>query len=120
VLVTLETEETISPKHTATASGAGAVEVPGTIRKVHDECAEVTAHLAESHFVFSVPPDAEVSFSTPLVQVRWLLRLELVVLPALTLSADAPPALPQRMHWVMPLVVRPPHDAWCRAPALLV
>lgn len=24
----------------------------------------------------------------------------------------------QRMHWVMPLVVRPPHEAWCRAPEL--
>lgn len=117
--MTLETEEVIASKHTAAASAASGVEVPGTIRKVHDECAEVTAHLAESHFLFSVPPDAEVSFSTPLVSVRWLLRLELVVLPTLALAGDAPPAAsspPQRMHWVMPLVVRPPHDTWCRAP----
>ena len=126
VLVTLETEEVIAPKHTAAASAASAAEVHGTIRKVHDECAEVTAHLAESHFLFSVPPDAEVSFSTPLVAVRWLLRLELVVLPTLALAGDSTPpqppspaSSPQRMHWVMPLIVRPPHDAWCRAPGVM-
>ena len=47
----------------------------------------MTADLVESHFLFSVPPDAEVSFGTPLMGLSWMLRFEFVVLPSASTGA---------------------------------
>mmetsp|Transcript_21272 Transcript_21272/g.46656 ORF Transcript_21272/g.46656 Transcript_21272/m.46656 type:complete len:540 (-) Transcript_21272:86-1705(-) len=114
VLVTLETEEVIPPQHVVTSSAGG----DGVIRKVHDEFHEVTFDALETHFLFSIPPDAEVTFSTSLVQLRWLLRFEFVALSVqpghkapITTSTDV-----NRMSWRMPVVVRPSKVVRNRAP----
>ena len=39
--------------------------------------AAACAHLRLAHFELSVPPDAPLSQATPLVSVRWALRLEM-------------------------------------------
>ena len=64
------------PDRTAEAAAAA------PIRRIWDEQVEATPNATCSHFVFSVPPDATASFSTPLVAMRWLLRFQFTAVGA--------------------------------------
>eukprot|EP00854_Cymbomonas_tetramitiformis_P015398 gene15398-18218_t len=81
VSVSLEEEEVVNKQCVSSATGAA----QGVIRKVHAEYEEVCLNLHETHFLFSLPPDAQVrggmgcySFSSEAVDVRWVLRFEFV------------------------------------------
>jgi hypothetical protein len=64
VLVLLETEESVQEEQRGSSKGSG------VIRRVWDEQLEVTADVACSNFLFTLPPDSPATFSTPLVQLK--------------------------------------------------
>lgn len=79
--------------------------------QVVEECQQLTPDTLMTHFLFSVPLSPPISFSTPLVALRWVLRFEFTLQNRATsgawgLSASAQP--PQQMTWLLPVLVRPP------------
>jgi hypothetical protein len=53
----------------------------GLSAKVHSEHYEVVADLHQTSFLFSVPIDGPMSFSTSKVSVQWSLRFEFFTTP---------------------------------------
>ena len=96
VLIMLETEESEAEAWRPPAKPAAAA----PIRRIWDEQVEATPNATCSHFVFSVPPDATASFSTPLVAMRWLLRFQFTAVGA--------GGAQQQLAWTLPVVVTPP------------
>ncbi|OVA03069.1 Reduced growth phenotype protein 1 [Macleaya cordata] len=76
VSITLETSETISQRfvHPSRRNSP-------TITKVQSDHYEVVADLVQTSFLFSIPMDGPMSFSTPLVSVQWALRFEFFTTP---------------------------------------
>jgi len=73
--VALESVEAVASKWAIRGAGGGGA----ASRRVAaaDEAAAACAHLRLAHFELAVPPDAPLSQATPLVSVRWALRLEM-------------------------------------------
>ncbi|KAL9252053.1 hypothetical protein AKJ16_DCAP00278 [Drosera capensis] len=76
VSITLEISETISRSfvHPSRRNSP-------TITKVQSDCHEVVADLVQTSFMFSIPMDGPMSFSTPHVSVNWALRFEFFTTP---------------------------------------
>ncbi|XP_021609690.1 uncharacterized protein LOC110613071 isoform X2 [Manihot esculenta] len=76
VSVTLETSETINRQfvHPSRRNSP-------TITKVQSDHHEAVADLVETSFLFSVPMDGPMSFSTLHVSVQWVLRFEFFTTP---------------------------------------
>ncbi|XP_065877790.1 uncharacterized protein [Euphorbia lathyris] len=76
VSITLETSETINRQfiHPSRRNSP-------TITKVQSDHHEVVADLVQTSFLFSVPMDGPMSFSTPHVSVKWALRFEFFTTP---------------------------------------
>ncbi|XP_017971252.1 PREDICTED: uncharacterized protein LOC18608510 isoform X2 [Theobroma cacao] len=76
VSVTLETSETINRRfvHPSRRNSP-------TITKVQSDHHEVVADLVQTSFLFSIPMDGPMSFSTPHVSVQWALRFEFFTTP---------------------------------------
>ncbi|XWS39572.1 hypothetical protein CRYUN_Cryun18bG0066700 [Craigia yunnanensis] len=76
VSVTLETSETINRcfVHPSRRNSP-------TITKVQSDHHEVVADLVQTSFLFSIPMDGPMSFSTPHVSVQWALRFEFFTTP---------------------------------------
>ncbi|KAK9814302.1 hypothetical protein WJX72_003654 [[Myrmecia] bisecta] len=109
VIILLETEECVcSPWQVARRAHAA----PGLVRKVYDEHQELTMDTLLSHFIFSIPYDAPASFSTELLNLRWLLRFEFTAIPSSAPGGwqqlSRPVQKPEQITWVLPLVVQPP------------
>lgn len=100
VAISLDTEERIAP---AAAAGARASPAGHALRRVRDECAEVTAETALTSFAFSLPPDAPPSFQAGPLSHVWLLSFEF------SLAAPGGGAL-ELLRWALPVCVGPP--AW--------
>ncbi|TVU16505.1 hypothetical protein EJB05_40074 [Eragrostis curvula] len=107
VSITLETSETINPRalHPSRRSSP-------TITKLHSEHHEVVADLHQTSFLFSIPIDGPMSFSTSKVSVQWSLRFEFFTTPEGTDSAryEHPLLVEKREkgEWVLPLTVYAP------------
>ncbi|CDY69887.1 BnaAnng31920D [Brassica napus] len=89
VSVTLETSETINRRfvHPSRRNSP-------THTKVQSDHHEVVADLIQTSFLFSIPTDGPMSFTTPRVSVQWILRFEFLITPKdVDLSRYYPPIL---------------------------
>ncbi|KAF3794266.1 RAB6A-GEF complex partner protein 2 [Nymphaea thermarum] len=107
VSITLETSETISQPFIHPSRRHSP-----TITKVHSDHYEVVADLVQSSFLFSIPMDGPMSFSTQHVTVQWSLRFEFVTTPGNVdwTRYDHPLLVEGREkgEWVLPITVHPP------------
>ncbi|XP_073117879.1 uncharacterized protein [Elaeis guineensis] len=109
VSITLETSETINQRfvHPSRRSSP-------TITKIQSEHHEVVADLVQTSFLFSIPIDGPMSFSTPKISVQWSLRFEFFTTPKdLDLTSgryEHPLLIEQREkgNWVLPISVNAP------------
>lgn len=107
ISVTLETSETINRRfiHPSRRNSP-------TITKVQSDHHEVVADLVQTSFLFSVPMDGPMSFSTPHVSVQWVLRFEFFTTPKhVDWSKYEHPLLiegRERTEWVLPITVHAP------------
>ena len=88
------------------------MEMRFTALQVVEECQQLTQDTIMSHFGFSVPLVSPVSFATPLMSLRWVLRFDFAVQlrPAggrWPLSGSAP-RQSQKITWLLPVLVRAP------------
>ncbi|KAK8954996.1 hypothetical protein KSP39_PZI002111 [Platanthera zijinensis] len=85
-----------------------------TIVKVQSDHHEVVADLMQTNFIFSIPWDGPMSFSTPYISVQWSLRFEFFTTPAhVDLSSrryEHPMLVEEREKgdWVLPITVYAP------------
>ncbi|XP_021288129.1 uncharacterized protein LOC110419407 isoform X2 [Herrania umbratica] len=107
VSVTLETSETINRRfvHPSRRNSP-------TITKVQSDHHEVVADLVQSSFLFSIPMDGPMSFSTPHVSVQWALRFEFLTTPKnVDWARYEHPLLIEgrdKSEWVLPITVHAP------------
>ncbi|KAK9277880.1 hypothetical protein L1049_027437 [Liquidambar formosana] len=104
VSITLETSETISRRfvHPSRRNSP-------TITKVQSDYHEVVADLVQTSFLFSIPMDGPMSFSTPHVSVKWALRFEFFTTPKnVDWTRYEHPLLIEgrdKSDWVLPITV---------------
>ncbi|WZY97014.1 hypothetical protein YC2023_069343 [Brassica napus] len=107
VSVTLETSETINRRfvHPSRRNSP-------THTKVQSDHHEVVADLIQTSFLFSIPTDGPMSFTTPRVSVQWILRFEFLITPKdVDLSRYEHPLLireREKCEWVLPITVHAP------------
>ncbi|XP_052211193.1 uncharacterized protein LOC127814020 isoform X2 [Diospyros lotus] len=105
--VTLEMSETIN-RHLVHPSWRHSP----TITKVLSDHHEVVADLVQTSFLFSIPMDGPMSFSTPRVSVQWSLRFELFTTPKnVDWTRFEHPLLIEgrdKCEWVLPITVHAP------------
>ncbi|KAA3462509.1 Reduced growth phenotype protein 1 [Gossypium australe] len=107
VSVTLETSETINRRfvHPSRRNSP-------TITKVQSDHHEVVADLVQTSFLFSIPMDGPMSFSTPHISVEWALRFEFFTTPKnLDWTRYDHPLLVEgrdKSEWVLPITVHAP------------
>ncbi|XP_044494071.1 uncharacterized protein LOC123217242 [Mangifera indica] len=107
VSITLETSETISQRfvHPSRRNAP-------TITKIQSDHYEVVADLVQTSFLFSIPMDGPMSFSTPHVSVQWVLRFEFLTTPKhVNWSRYEHPLLIEgrdKTEWILPITVHAP------------
>ncbi|KAK1288521.1 hypothetical protein QJS10_CPB19g00966 [Acorus calamus] len=107
VSITLETSETVSQQfvHPSRRSSP-------TITKIQSDRHEVVADLLQTSFLFSIPMDGPMSFSTPYISVQWVLRFEFFTTPKnVDWSRYEHPLLVgerEKGEWVLPIMVHAP------------
>ncbi|KAG2669081.1 hypothetical protein I3843_14G017600 [Carya illinoinensis] len=107
VSITLETSETIGRQfvHPSRRNSP-------TITKVQSDHYEVVADLVQTSFLFSIPMDGPMSFSTPHVSVQWSLRFEFFTTPKnVDWTRYEHPLLIEgrdKSEWVLPITVHAP------------
>uniref|UniRef100_A0A1D1XLL4 Retrograde Golgi transport protein RGP1 n=1 Tax=Anthurium amnicola TaxID=1678845 RepID=A0A1D1XLL4_9ARAE len=107
VSITLEISETIT-QHFVHPSRRSSP----TISKVQSDYHAVVADLGETNFLFSIPMDGPMSFSTPHVSVQWALRFEFFTNPnSVDWRRYEHPLLiedREKGDWVLPITVHAP------------
>lgn len=105
--ITLEMTETISRRYVHPSRRHAP-----SITKVHSDHHEVVADLIQTSFLFSIPMDGPMSFSTHYVSVQWALRFEFFTTPKnADLSRYEHPLLVEgreKCEWVLPITVHAP------------
>lgn len=105
--VTLELSETISRR-----SAHPSRRHSPTITKIQSDHHEVVADLVQTSFLFSVPMDGPMSFSTRHVSVQWVLRFEFFTTPKNVdwTRFDHPLLIEGRdkCEWILPITVHAP------------
>ncbi|KAB8653880.1 hypothetical protein FH972_026175 [Carpinus fangiana] len=107
VSITLETSETVSRRfiHPSRRNSP-------TLTKVQSDHHEVVADLVQTSFLFSIPMDGPMSFSTPHVSVQWSLRFEFFTTPKnVDWTRYEHPLLIEgrdKSEWVLPITVHAP------------
>ncbi|KAM3394734.1 putative protein isoform X1 [Capsicum galapagoense] len=105
--VTLEMTETISRRFVHPSRRHA-----HSITKVHSDHHEVVADLVQTSFLFSIPMDGPMSFSTHYVSVQWALRFEFFTTPKnVDWSRYEHPILVEgreKCEWVLPITVHAP------------
>uniref|UniRef100_A0A1J3F1H1 RAB6A-GEF complex partner protein 2 n=1 Tax=Noccaea caerulescens TaxID=107243 RepID=A0A1J3F1H1_NOCCA len=107
VSVTLETKETVNRRFIHQSRRNSPM-----LAKVQSDHHEVVADLIQTSFLFSIPADGPMSFTTPRVSVQWILRFEFLTTPAnvdLT-RYEHPLLIPERekSDWILPITVHAP------------
>lgn len=116
VSITLEISETINRRsvHPSRRNSP-------TITKVHSDHHEVVADIVQTSFLFSIPMDGPMSFSTPHVSVQWALRFEFFTTPKnLGWSRYDHPLLVEgrdKCEWSLPITVFAPQPGAAAAHA---
>ncbi|RVW45474.1 hypothetical protein CK203_079751 [Vitis vinifera] len=81
----------------------------GDMPLVQSDHHEVVADLVQTSFLFSIPMDGPMSFSTPHVSVQWALRFEFFTTPKnVDLTRYEHPLLIEgrdKCEWVLPITV---------------
>ncbi|XP_078432079.1 immunoglobulin isoform X2 [Wolffia australiana] len=107
VFVTLETFETVARQFVHPSRRTSP-----TITKVQSDFHAVVADLTETSFLFSIPIDGPMSFSTPCVSVQWVLRFEFLTNPRnVDWRRYEHPLLVEgreKGEWVLPITVQAP------------
>lgn len=107
VSITLETSETVSRRYIHPSRKNSP-----TITKVQSDHHEVVADLVQTSFLFSIPMDGPMSFSTPHVSVQWVLRFEFFTTPKnVDWTRYEHPLLIEgrdKSEWVLPITVHAP------------
>ncbi|XP_050386317.1 uncharacterized protein LOC126802693 isoform X2 [Argentina anserina] len=107
VSITLETSETICRRYVHPSRKNSP-----TITKVQSDHYEVVADLVQTSFLFSIPMDGPMSFSTPHVSIKWVLRFEFFTTPKNVdwTRYDHPLLVEGRdkCEWILPIVVHAP------------
>uniref|UniRef100_A0A5B6YMQ9 Reduced growth phenotype protein 1 n=1 Tax=Davidia involucrata TaxID=16924 RepID=A0A5B6YMQ9_DAVIN len=105
--ITLEMSETISRRFVHPSRRHSP-----TITKVQSDHHEVVADLVQTSFLFSIPMDGPMSFSTPHVSVQWALRFEFFTTPKnVDWTRFEHPLLIEgrdKSEWVLPITVHAP------------
>ncbi|KAI7979505.1 hypothetical protein LOK49_Contig319G00008 [Camellia lanceoleosa] len=105
--ITLEMSETISHR-----SVHPSWRHSPTITKVHSDHHEVVADLVQTSFLFSIPMDGPMLFSTPHISVQWALRFEFFTTPKnVDWTRFEHPLLMDgrdKCEWVLPITVHAP------------
>ncbi|KAM7265534.1 hypothetical protein ACFE04_003217 [Oxalis oulophora] len=107
VSITLETSETINRRfvHPSRRNSP-------TITKVQSDHHEVVADMVQTSFLFSIPTDGPMSFSTPCVSVQWVLRFEFFTTPRnVDWKRYEHPLLIEgrdKSEWILPITVHAP------------
>lgn len=107
VSITLEISETICRRfvHPSRRNSP-------TITKIQSDHHEVVADLVQTSFLFSIPMDGPMSFSTPHVSVQWALRFEFLTTPKhVQWTRYEHPLLIEgrdKSEWVLPITVHAP------------
>lgn len=107
VTVLLETEEMVDAAWRTSSRGASAIQASG-LRRMYDEHVETTADTDCTNFTFTLPPDAQASFQTPLIALKWVLKF---IFAAVLLKNEGGKVLygpTETLTWAVPLVVLPP------------
>ncbi|XP_068656499.1 uncharacterized protein [Aristolochia californica] len=106
VFITLETSESIIQPYIHSQKN------PPSITKVQSDHYEVVADLLQTSFLFSIPMDGPMTFSTPHVSVRWALRFEFFTTPKnVDWTRYEHPLLVdgrEKSEWVLPITVHTP------------
>ncbi|CAN1325511.1 hypothetical protein LINPERPRIM_LOCUS33521 [Linum perenne] len=104
VSITLEISETINRQFAHTSR-----KTSPTITKVQSDHHEVVADLQQTSFLFSIPMDGPMSFSTSRVSIQWALRFEFFITPKnVDWSRYEHPLLIEardKSEWVLPITV---------------
>ncbi|KAI3862982.1 hypothetical protein MKW92_041036 [Papaver armeniacum] len=107
VSITLETSETISQRFVHLSRRNAPM-----LTKIQSDHYEVVADLVQTSFLFSIPMDGPMSFSTPLVSVQWALRFEFFTTPKnVDWRRYEHPLLIEgrdKGEWVLPITVHAP------------
>lgn len=105
--VTLEVTETISRRFVHPSRKHSP-----TITKVHSDHHEVVADLVQTSFLFSIPMDGPMSFSTRYVSIQWALRFEFLTTPKnIDWTRYEHPLLIEgrdKCEWLLPITVHAP------------
>ncbi|CDY66873.1 BnaAnng23150D [Brassica napus] len=107
VSVTLETSETINRRfvHPSRRNSP-------THTKVQSDHHEVVADLIQTSFLFSIPTDGPMSFTTPRVSVQWILRFEYILFQSEVVFKLYEHLLlvreKEKCEWVLPITVHAP------------
>ncbi|KAL3638725.1 hypothetical protein CASFOL_016632 [Castilleja foliolosa] len=105
--ITLEMTETIS-RHSVHSSRRHSP----SITKVHSDHHEVVADLVQTSFLFSIPMDGPITFSTRYVSVQWALRFEFLTTPKnVDWTRFEHPLLIEgrdKCEWTLPITVHAP------------
>ncbi|KAJ0987099.1 hypothetical protein J5N97_005455 [Dioscorea zingiberensis] len=107
VSITLESSETINQRFVHPSRRSSLMTT-----KVHSDHHEVVSDLVQTSFLFSIPMDGPMSFSTPYISVQWALRFEFFTTPKhVDLTRYEHPLLIEEREkgdWVLPLTVYAP------------
>ncbi|CAL5403888.1 unnamed protein product [Camellia sinensis] len=105
--ITLEMSETISRRFVHPSWRHSP-----TITKVHSDHHEAVADLVQTSFLFSIPTDGPMLFSTPHISVQWALRFEFFTTPKnVDWTRFEHPLLMDgrdKCEWVLPITVHAP------------
>ncbi|KAG8389668.1 hypothetical protein BUALT_Bualt01G0002800 [Buddleja alternifolia] len=105
--ITLEMKETISRRSVHPSRRHSP-----TITKIHSDHQEVVADLVQTSFLFSIPIDGPMSFSTRCVSVQWALRFEFFTTPKnVDWTRFEHPLLiggRDKCEWILPITVHAP------------
>ncbi|CAA0809896.1 Unknown protein [Striga hermonthica] len=115
--ITLEMTETISRNNVHPSRRHSP-----SITKVHSDHHEVVADLVQTSFLFSIPMDGPMTFSTRYVSVQWALRFEFLTTPKnVDWTRFEHPLLIEgrdKCEWVLPITVHAPPSSGAAAAQL--
>lgn len=107
VSITLEISEVINQRYVHSSRRTAP-----TITKVQSDHHEVVADMMQTSFIFSIPCDGPMTFSTTYISVQWSLRFEFFTTPVhVDLNRFEHPLLVEereRGDWVLPITVYAP------------